>query len=233
MDGHQMLNEGFLGGPAKLFDSAGREQLTVLLEHELTFASTVLDIGCGPLRGGRWIMPLLDRGHYCGLEPQRQLVERGLRDSLAPGIADLKAPRFDHNDRFDFSVFGTRFTHFLARSIWTHAGKPQMETMLDGFAAHGSDDAVLLASFIPASSAAGLPRPVARAWRRFVAHPIRPDYTAERWVGRSLESEEPGMVAHRFDWIREACERRGLEAAILTRPPLQKNGQIWSVVRRA
>jgi hypothetical protein len=105
--------------------------------------------------------------------------------------------------------------------------------MLDGISAHGTDDAVLLASFIPASSAAGLLGPAARAYRRLVAHPLRPDYSGDGWVGRCHESEEPGMIAHRFDWIREACKRRGLEATLLSRPPLQRDGQIWAEVRRA
>jgi hypothetical protein len=93
----------------------------------LTFSSRVLDVGCGVLRGGRWIIPLLDAEHYCGIEPQEHLIERGLREFVDPAVVELKRPRFDHNDRFDFSPFGVRFTHFMARSVWTHASKPQVE----------------------------------------------------------------------------------------------------------
>ena len=48
----------FLGGPAKLFKTAGRKQLTTLLSEGLTPASKVLDIGCG---NGDFANKILDR----------------------------------------------------------------------------------------------------------------------------------------------------------------------------
>jgi hypothetical protein len=41
------------------------------------------------------------------------------------------------------------------------------------------------------------------------------------------------MVAHRFEWIRSAAKRYGLEAAELKRPPLTRHGQVWARVRRS
>jgi hypothetical protein len=207
-------NEDFLGGPPRLFERAGREQLIVLLEHGLTFSSRVLDVGCGVLRGGRWIIPLLDAEHYCGIEPQEHLVERGLREFVDPAVIELKRPRFDHNDRFDFSPFGVRFTHFMARSVWTHASKPQVESMLDGMAEWGAPGSVLLASWLPASVLRG-----------------RKDYRGTEWVGRSHRSSTAGMIAHRFGWIREAASKRGLAASRLDRAPLTRNGQVWALIR--
>jgi hypothetical protein len=209
-------NADFLGGPPHLFEAAGREQLMVLLEHGLTFDSYLLDVGCGALRGGRWLIPLLEPGHYCGIEPAESMLARGLRDFVPAEILEIKRPRFDHNDRFDFSVFNVRFTHVLARSIWTHAAKVQIEAMLDGFAACGTDDAVFLASFHPAGDPGE-----------------REDYEGEDWVGRSHQSEEGGTVGHSWSWIAEACEARQLTAALLNRDPLQKKGQVWCAVRRA
>jgi SAM-dependent methyltransferase len=93
------VNPEFLGGPPELFERAGRESLVVLLENGLTADSTVLDIGCGALRSGRWIIPLLEAEHYCGIEPQREMVERGLREFVADDIVRVKKPRFEFNDR--------------------------------------------------------------------------------------------------------------------------------------
>lgn len=207
------LNEDFLGGNPELFDEAGREQLIVLLEHGMQPDSTVLDIGCGCLRGGRWIIPLLEPGNYCGVEPMVHMVDKGLRQFLAPGIAELKKPRFDHNDRFDFSVFNTSFTHFLARSIWTHASKAQIETMLDGAARCGTDDFAFVSSFLPA--------------KRFG----RKDYKGSSWIGKSHESAKAGVVRHSFKWIRDAAAARGLHASIVDRAPIQD--QYWCLIRRA
>jgi SAM-dependent methyltransferase len=229
----ESTNRGFLGGPPELFERAGRESLIVLLEHGLAAESTVLDIGCGVLRGGRWIIPLLDPEHYCGIEPQRGMVERGLREFVPSDVVRIKRPRFDHNDRFDFSVFGTRFSHFLARSVWTHTSKRQIETMLDGVREFGTEDAVLLASFLEPSRFANAPHPVKAVLRRLGSGALRPDYLGWEWVGRSDRSNRPGMVAHRFSWIRAAAARRGLEATLVGRPPLTRHGQIWARIRRA
>jgi SAM-dependent methyltransferase len=226
------MNVEFLGGPPHLFERAGREQAIVLLEHGLTFQSTVLDIGCGALRGGRWIIPLLEPGYYCGIEPQRQLVEQGLREFVDPEILALKRPRFDYNDRFDFSVFGMEFTHFLARSIWTHASKPQIEQMLDGFCEWGTQEARFLASLIPSSSLWFL-RPARRVLRRIGQRIPKRDYKGESWVGGSHKYEGSGMVAHSIPWLHAACRTRGLEAKLLRRPPINGGGQIWALVRRA
>ena len=229
----ESTNRGFLGGPPELFERAGRESLIVLLEHGLAAESTVLDIGCGVLRAGRWIIPLLDPEHYCGIEPQRGMVERGLREFVPSDVVRIKRPRFDHNDRFDFSVFGTRFSHFLARSVWTHTSKPQIETMLEGVHTYGTDVAVLLASFLEPSRFASAPRVVRSVLWRLGSGTLRPDYVGDEWVGRSDTSTRPGMVAHRFVWIREAAARHGLTAELIGRPPLTRHGQIWVCIRRA
>ncbi len=128
-----------------LFDDVGREQLLALLEYGLNLDSVVLDIGCGLLRGGRWLIPLLEPGHYCGLEAVPDRVQQGLDQFLDPALVAIKNPRFDFNTEFDFSVFGVQFTHFVARSIWSHASKPQIEKMLDGFLQCGAPGAVMLA----------------------------------------------------------------------------------------
>lgn len=208
----QPMNADFLGGPPEVFETVGREQLAVLLAHGLSFDSTVLDIGCGCLRGGRWIIPLLAPGHYGGIEPQVAMVRKGLERFLEPGMAELKRPRFEHNERFDASPFGMKFTHVLARSVWTHASKPQIGLMLDAVRDHGTPDVVFLASMRP-------------------ARPFRSeDYTGDDWVGKSHKSEEGGMVRHSMAWVKRAASERGLSARLLRRRAV--NGQPWCLVTR-
>lgn len=192
------------------------EQLSALLEQGMTPDSYVLDVGCGMLRCGHWIIQLLKPGHYCGIEPVPERVKQGLQQTLDPVMIELKQPRFDHNDRFDFSVFGVKFTHFVARSIWSHTSKQQIELMLDGIAEWGAPNAVCLASFKPAALDGA------------------DDYQGDEWVGKSHESGTAGIVKHSVKWIREACRQRGLEMEISRRAPVKSNeqGQVWAVVRK-
>lgn len=181
----------FLGGPARHFAAVGRNQLAVLLENGLEPESRVLDVGCGALRGGYWIMRILDRGGYHGLEPAVDMLRAGIDHILEPEVLERAEPRFDHNARFDFSVFDTTFHFVIARSIWTHASKRQIETMLDSFVATAAPGGVFLASVLPVTDA-------------------RPDYRGDEWVGRSHESDVGGTVAHDPEWIERACAVRDL-----------------------
>jgi len=186
-----MSNHGFLGVPVGTFEQAGREQLLDLLAAGLCPESRVVEIGCGCLRIAYWLIRFLEPGCYCGIEPARVRVEYGLRYLFTPEEITSKRPRFDHNATFDTSVFGTRFDYFIARSIWTHASKPQIEASLDAFSRDASETGMLLASYLPARN-------------------TREDYLGDSWVGTSHESNVPGVIRHRLSWIKEQCDRRSL-----------------------
>jgi SAM-dependent methyltransferase len=199
--------EVFSGGPLKDFEAAGRLQLVTLLEQGLTPQSNVLDVGCGCLRAGWWLMHFLEPGRYFGIEPNRQMLQAGLDEIAGIELVETKRPSFAHNDDFDLSVFGGTFDYVLARSVWTHASKPQIEAMLDSFAAGGHK--VLLASYLPAKR--------------------RDDYRDAHWVGRSHRSDKSGTVAHRFSWVKAVCAERGL--AVEELPGRVFNRQHWLSIR--
>ena len=212
----QMLHSHgiFTGGPPEYFEMAGRLQLATLLREGVYPQSRVLDFGCGCLRGGYWLIHFLDRGRYFGIEPAAFMLRKGIEHVLEPEAWEEKQPRFDTNDRFDFSVFGEKFDVVLARSIWTHASKAQVKTMLDGFAANSSPEAFFLTSYLPA---------------RFWTMRTR-DYQGDHWIGRSHQSSEPGLVYHSFRWIKEQVEARGMFVTQL--PDLILNKQHWLRISR-
>jgi SAM-dependent methyltransferase len=192
----RLTGEGiFTGGPPELFESAGRLQLATLLYEGLSPESRVLDVGCGCLRAGYWLIRFLDPGCYSGIEPNQGMLDKGKEYLLNPDLIRAKRPRFDTNDRFDFSVFEMKFDVVLARSIWSHASKRQIETMLDGFVANSSKDAFFLGSYLPA---VWLGR---RAYR---------DYKGESWLGRSYQCGKPELIHHSRKWIESQCAKRGL-----------------------
>jgi SAM-dependent methyltransferase len=193
----------FLGGPLRKFESVGRNQLSILLRNGLDFDSRVLDVGCGALRAGYWLIRFLDPGCYFGIEPNQTMLEAGRNIIVTPEVLAQKRPHFDGNERFDFGVFGTTFDFVIARSIWTHTSPRQIETMLDQFQATAPQGVMLV-------SIKECP------W-------YRRQYRGRQWVGRSHESATGGTVRYRFSWIASRCRRRGLEVTRLDR----EHGQTW------
>ncbi len=204
---------GFLGVPLEGFEEEGRLQLATLLRLGLRPQSKLLDIGCGCLRAGYWLIHFLDAACYHGIEPHRGRLELGLSCLLEPEVIEAKQPRFDSNAEFDVGVFSERFDFFLARSIWTHAAKPHIRTMLDGFVRHAAPGAIFLTSYLPPGAAEG------------------PDYGGDTWVGTSHECDVPGVIRHDLGWIRAECAARQL--VIDERPADDFAGQYWLVVRSA
>jgi hypothetical protein len=200
-----------LAFPVKAFEASGREQLRYLLRAGLNPSSKLVDLGCGVLRAGYWIIRFLDSGGYCGIEPHQERLRIGVHDILDPGTIDLKQPRFDGNPHFDTSVFDEKFDFFLAYSIWTHASKPQIPTMLDAFLRDSRDQGIFLTTYLPAG------------WRGR-------DYRGDNWYGTSHESVVPGCIHHSFKWLKAECDRRGLAVLQLGRD--EAHGQFWLQIKK-
>ena len=181
----------FVGCPLELFELTARDPLCVALMEGLKPSSSVLEVGCGCLRVGYWFIQYLNAGHYCGIEPASTMLEAGREVILGPLDAE-KAPRFRTDDQFPFAEFGTTFDFVIAFSIWSHASKNQIETMLDAFKATANPGAKFLASWM-------------------ALRPTLTDYQGNDWVGRSHESSVPGYIGHSREWIMEAGTARGLE----------------------
>jgi SAM-dependent methyltransferase len=235
----------FLGGPTWTFERVGRHGLEVLLQEGLTPSSRVLDVGCGALRLGYWLMRVLDPGHYFGIEPNQEMLELGLRELVEPDVVERADAHFSANDDFDFSVFGERFDFVVARSIWTHASRAQISAMLASFAATASPNGRFLASYYPA----GWAFTVGHRWPRLQrVVPVLPfeqvtpilarlpmlghsrEYMEEGWIGRSHESEVAGAARHSLRWISEEAARHGLSVRLM--PYRVIHHQYWLRISR-
>ena len=109
-------------GPKEFFDIIGAQQFCVLVGQGLRERHRLLDVGCGCLRGGRFLIPYLGRGNYCGLEPNRELLDAGIAIELGRGMAHFKRPEFHYFDDFRLSRIPVAFDYVLAQSILSHAG---------------------------------------------------------------------------------------------------------------
>jgi len=203
--------EKFLGVPVESFETGGKEQLIYLLKAGLSPSAKVIDLGCGVLRGGYWLIHFLDPGCYCGIEPRNDRLRIGVDSILEPDTLKIKRPRFDSNPVFDTSAFGEKFDFFLAYSIWTHASKSQIVTMLDSFLKDSKETGVFLVTYLPPT------------WRHH-------DYKGNHWYGTSHESEIPGCVHHSYRWINAKCHKKGLRVRKLGQD--ESLGHFWLGITR-
>lgn len=202
----------FTGGPVELFENAGRLQLATLVREGIYPQTKVLDVGCGSLRGGYWLIHFLDPGCYFGIEPNAAMLQQGIDNVIEAEVLNDKRPKFDTNDRFDMGVFGVKFDIVLARSIWSHATKAQIATTLDQFVENSNPDAFFLTSYLPAGIFKG------------------PDYKGDRWLGKSHQSEVAAWVRHSFRWVKEQVEKRNMFVRQL--PDLVYKKQHWLKICR-
>jgi SAM-dependent methyltransferase len=236
----------FIGGPPHDFEQMGRAMFEVLLREGVAPSSRVLDVGCGSLRLGYWLMHFLNPDRYFGIEPNREMLQLGLDELVEPEVVQRAHARFDHNEDFDFSVFGESFDYVVARSVWTHASKPQIGAMLDSFAATASPTGVFLASYRAATAWRKLAVRWPPAEQLFTVLPLAPmspllarlpslgtsdEYFGDTWIGRSHQSEDPGVVKHSLRWISREASQRGLTVQLMPYPVIHR--QYWLRIARA
>lgn len=195
----------YLGGDTKCFFDVGKLQLQVLQDYGLLPSHRVLDIGSGCFRGGLFISSYLEPERYYAIEPNLISVYFGTRHVLGRELCLEKKPQLNHNSDFDLDVFDTKFDYFIARSIWTHTSRSQIEKMLEQFILCSKPESHFFTSYFPAVEGN--------------------DYTEDGWLGHSHVSEKRGHAHHSFEWIQQACEERNLDVERLEKYRTQ--GQIW------
>jgi SAM-dependent methyltransferase len=102
-----------------LWDEIGRLQFEFLKKRGLLPEHTLLDVGCGSLRGGVHFVQYLHDERYCGLDINASLIEAGKVELAAGRLLD-KRPQLLVNDGFEFSRFAIQFDFALAISVFTH-----------------------------------------------------------------------------------------------------------------
>lgn len=139
----------YTGGPIQHFEQVGRETIITLLQNGLRPDHKILDFGCGALRLGYWIMRLVERGNYYGIEPDVGMLKSGLKYALGANLMQAKRPKFSTNRECDFSVFDVEFDFVVARSILTHSTPAMLRSILSSFHNNSAQNGIMLASYWP------------------------------------------------------------------------------------
>ena len=130
-----------------MWQHIGSMQFDILKKYGLKPENTLLDIGCGSLRGGVYFIPYLSSGNYYGIEANKQLTMTGIEKEMTPEIMKDKIPVFDFNSDFLLSVFEKKFDFLLAQSIFSHVSPSQMQKIFEQASQVMHSESKFLATF--------------------------------------------------------------------------------------
>ena len=77
-----MINYKSYVGPEENYDLMAGLMFVRMFQVGLRSYHTLLDVGCGSLRGGKLFIPYLDVGNYYGIEPLKELVIEGIKNEI-------------------------------------------------------------------------------------------------------------------------------------------------------
>jgi SAM-dependent methyltransferase len=105
-----------------MWDHLGELQLAFLREQGLERHHSLLDVGCGSLRGGVRFVEYLEAGNYFGVDINQSLLDVGYNVELRQLGLQGKLPRSSLlcNGDFEFERLGRTFDFALALSVFTH-----------------------------------------------------------------------------------------------------------------
>jgi SAM-dependent methyltransferase len=107
-------------GYVEEWERHGRAQFDYLVAQGLLPHHHLLDVGCGPLRGGVHFIAYLDAGHYFGVEKNAAVLEAAREQELERYELRDKRPVLVAMENFDFPSLGQSFDYAWAQSVFTH-----------------------------------------------------------------------------------------------------------------
>lgn len=131
----------YIGGDYENIGSA----LSASLIHKLNLRKNdvFLDIGCGSLRVGKFLIRYLEKNNYLGLEPERKLIDEAIKYE---NIELNKNPQFASNYQFDFN-FTKKPNYCFANSVFTHLNKSDINLCFNKLDKFTDEDVVFFATF--------------------------------------------------------------------------------------
>ncbi len=108
----------------------GRDQMDFLVSRGLRPSHRVLDLGCGSLRTGIWLIPYLDNGNYFGVDAHLESLEAAVHYEIPLHRLEDKSPRLLLSSQFELSHFGVDFDWIVAFALLIHLDPQNQEKAL-------------------------------------------------------------------------------------------------------
>ena len=136
-------------GPPEDYDLIAAMAFNLLTTLGLRQHHSLLDLGCGSLRIGRLLIPYLNREKYFGVEPNKWLVDGGIKRELGETLVQIKRPTFFFSDSPDtIAQAETAFDFALAQSIFSHCGLDLIKGWLSAISHSLAPGGALVATFL-------------------------------------------------------------------------------------
>jgi SAM-dependent methyltransferase len=175
-------------GRVEGWDITSARQFNLLTALGLREEHYLLDIGCGSLRTGRLLIPYLLPGRYFGIEPERWLIEEGIKNECGEDLIKIKAPVFSNDNNFTCTQFGQKFDFILAYSIFTHASQAQIRRCLSQVKECLKPNSIFVATFIKGNN-----NYAGEEW-------VYPDFVTYTLELMTQIVNEFGLKCHFMDW---------------------------------
>jgi SAM-dependent methyltransferase len=194
-------HRAYVGGDtAETWYGIGKLQYHFLIAQGLQPEHRFLDVACGALRLGQFLIPYLNRKNYFGLDSEKDLVEKGLQSELCHGMARLKQPQFAFNRNFDFSFVPT-FDFAIAQSIFTHLVPSDIRLCLANLRSRAHEETVAYFTFFEGDSN---------------SNPVGPSHPHKTWrYSPEQLAEIAEKTGWRFEYVGEWQHPRGQQMARL------------------
>lgn len=173
-------------GPTENYDVVGALQFSMMTARGLRGHHCLLDVGCGSLRGGAAVHPLPVARAILRDRAPPVAARRWARARAGPRDRPRQATDVQRRGRFPAHVFGRRFDYTLARSIFSHAARWQIERCLSEASEVLRPGGVVAATFVRGDD----------------------DHTGTEWVN-------PGMGRYRLETMEELAKGAGFQLSLL------------------
>jgi SAM-dependent methyltransferase len=175
-------------GPPQDYDLIAATSFGLMTSLGLRQHHRVLDVGCGSLRIGRLLIPYLNAGNYCGIEPNRWLVDEGINRETGRDQLRIKRPRFYFGTDTQDLPADDRFDVAVAQSIFSHCGLDLVVGWLSDVSHRLAHGGFLLATYLPSTTPNAT-----RGW-------LYPQCTAHTNESMAMLALSQGLKMHLLKW---------------------------------
>lgn len=167
-------------GPSEDYDLIAAMVFNLLTNLGLRQHHKLFDIGCGSLRLGRVLIPYLNQKGYLGVEPNKWLVEEGIKREVGESLINIKKPAFVFDSTLCNSNITEKADYIVAQSIFSHCGKDLLANWLDEMFLNSKEDSLCIVTFIEGEQ----------------------NYEGNGWI-------YPGCVSYSEEYFKSVCEAKG------------------------